>query len=94
MEPERMIEIERNVIEILEARRKEKKITLEALGKAIYPNDASPYMRIQSLRKPMANGRTKRLALGDFMALCEELEVDFVRVLIEGAEKMHTQKEK
>ena len=92
MEIERMIEIERNVMEILEARRKEKKVTLDALGKALYPNDSSPYMRIQSLRKPMANGRTRRLPLGDFMALCEALELDYVRVLFEGAEKIHASK--
>lgn len=87
MEFERMIEIERNIVEIFDARRAELKLSIAALGERIYPNDPSPYMRIQSLRKPQANGKPRRLPVGDFMALCEALELDHVRVLIDAAEK-------
>ena len=87
MEYARMVEIERNIINIFDRRRLELKMSLQTLGEKVYPNDPSPYMRIQGLRKPQANGKPKRLPVGDFMALCEALELDHVRVLIEAAEK-------
>lgn len=86
MEQARMIEIERNIIEIFDKRRQELGMSLQALGGKVYPNDPSPYMRIQGLRKPQANGKPRRLPVGDFMALCEALQLDHVRVLIEAAE--------
>ena len=87
MEPERMIQIEQNIVEILEARRLELKMSVEALGKLVYPNDASPYMRIQAFRKPQSNGKKRRLPVGDFVSMCAALGLDHVRVLIEAAEK-------
>ena len=87
MEFERMVEIERNIVELFEARRKDLNMSIEALGKRVYPNDPSPYMRIQGFRKPQANGKPRRLPVGDFMALCEALNLDHVRVLIEAAER-------
>lgn len=87
MEFARMIEIERNIIDIFDRRRLELKMSIQALGEKVYPSDPSPYMRIQGLRKPQANGKPKRLPVGDFMALCEALELDHVRVLIEAAEQ-------
>ena len=87
MEFERMVEIERNIVEIFDTRRQELKMSLDAFGKKIYPNAPSPYMRIQSLRKPQANGKPRRLPVGDFMAMCEALGLDHVRVLIDAAER-------
>lgn len=87
MELERMLEIERNIMEIFDRRRAELKLSIQALGEKVYPNDPSPYMRIQGLRKPQSNGKPRRLPVGDFMALCKALEIDHVRVLIEAAEK-------
>jgi hypothetical protein len=87
MEYGRMIEIERNIVDIFDARRTELCMTLDAFGKKVYPADHSPYMRIQSLRKPQANGKPRRLPVGDFLAMCEALELDHVRVLIDAAEK-------
>ncbi len=87
MEFERMIEIERNIIEIFEKRRAELKMSIEAVGKAVYPNDPSPYMKMQTLRKPQKNGKPRRLPVGDFMALCQALQLDHVRVLIDAAER-------
>ena len=87
MELERMVEIERNIMEIFEARRSELKMSIEALGKGVYPNEASPYMKVQSLRKPQKNGKPRRLPVGDFMAFCEVLQLDHVRVLIDAAER-------
>ncbi|MBQ7607216.1 MAG: hypothetical protein IJU76_04530 [Desulfovibrionaceae bacterium] len=87
MELERMIEIERNIIQIFDECRAEKNLSIEALGKKVYPHEASPYMKIQSLRKPQKNGKPRRLSVGEFMAICEALELDHVRVLIDAAER-------
>lgn len=87
MEFERMVQIERNIVEIFDARRTELKMSIEALGKKVYPNDPSPYMRIQGFRKPQANGKPRRLPVGDFMAMCQALNLDHVRVLIDAAER-------
>ena len=87
MEYERMIEIERAIVDIFDARRDELGMSIEAFGKKVYPQDPSPRMRIQSLRKPQANGKPRRLPVGDFIAMCEALGMDHVRVLIDAAEK-------
>jgi len=87
MEFERMVQIERNIVEIFDARRTELKMSIEALGKKVYPNDPIPYMRFQGFLKPQANGKPRRLPVGDFMAMCQALELDHVRVLIDAAER-------
>lgn len=87
MEFGRMVEIERNIIDIFDKKRQELKMSIQALGEKVYPNDPSPYMRIQGLRKPQANGKPRRLPVGDFIAICDALELDHVRVLIEAAER-------
>ena len=87
MEFERMVEIERNIVAIFEEKRTSMGMSIEALGKKLYPNDPSPYMKIQALRKPQKNGKPRRLPVGEFMALCEALQLDHVRVLIDAAER-------
>ena len=87
MELERMVEIERNVVQIFDDRRTELKMSIEALGKKVYPNAPSPYMKIQALRKPQKDGKPRRLTLGEFVAICEALGLDHVRVLIDAVER-------
>ena len=81
------VESEQRALEILDAIREQKKMSLAELGRLAFPDDAAPHMRIRALRVEK-NGKKQRLRLGDFRALCVALEEDPIRVLIKAWEDM------
>ncbi len=79
------VESEQKALATLDSIRESKGITLAELGRRAFPDDAAPHMRIRALRVPK-NGKTQRLRLGDFRALCLALGEDPIRVLIRAWE--------
>jgi hypothetical protein len=72
------VEMEAWVINFLDNRRKEKKITVEEWATSVFPG-ASPSaarMRLQGLRKPQgATGKRKRLIFSEFTRMARALDI-------------------
>ena len=83
MEEAMKVELERRVVELFEARRLEKKLTIDDLAKKLYPTIplANARMNINRLRKPQVNGKPKRLSYGDFIDMCIALDLVPERVI-------------
>ena len=77
------VQSEQAALDVLDAIREQKEMTLAELGRKAFPDDAAPHMRIRALRVEK-NGKKQRLRLGDFRAMCEALEEDPIRVLIKA----------
>ena len=81
---ERMrVAFERRAVEIFEKRRKERKMTIDALAAKLYPElpVQNARMHLNRLRKPQVTGKPKRLLYGDFIDMCMALELPPERVL-------------
>ena len=73
--------IEQAIIEVLVARRKEKGLSAEELGKRVFPGAANARMKVQTLTQKQGNGKPRSLKVGEFVNLAMALELDPVRVL-------------
>lgn len=75
---------------LLEKLRNEKGMTLDEIASKVYGGENLPQSRLKlyRLRKPQKDGKTKKLTLSDFVAICEALEVDPVRVLAKNLDKI------
>ncbi|WP_165178134.1 hypothetical protein [Desulfovibrio sp. ZJ369] len=78
MNEARQIEMEAWVIDFLDNRRKEKKMTVEEWATRVFP-DAPPSaarMRLQGLRKPQGStGKRKRLIFSEFTRMARALDI-------------------
>ena len=78
MSESRLIEMEAWVIDFLDARRKEKKMTVEEWAKMVFP-DSTPSaarMKLQGLRKPQgATGKRKRLIFSEFTRMARAVGI-------------------
>lgn len=83
MKEETMILLERLAVERLDEERKRLGLSEEALGTMAYPEAKSPRMKVQALRIKRGNGEPQRLRLGDFIALCEAMNLDPAKVIWE-----------
>ncbi|MBQ7456166.1 MAG: hypothetical protein IJS54_00940 [Desulfovibrio sp.] len=83
MEETMKVALERKVVEVFEARRLEKKMTIDDLARRLYPNlpIANARMNVNRLRKPQVNGKPKRLLFGDFVDICLALDLIPERVI-------------
>ena len=83
MEETMKVALERKVVEVFEARRLEKKMTIDDLARRLYPNlpIANARMHVNRLRKPQVNGKPKRLLFGDFVDICLALDLIPERVI-------------
>ncbi len=75
---------------LLEKLRNEKGMTLDEIASKVYGSENLPQSRLKlyRLRKPQKDGKTKKLTLSDFVAICEALGVDPVRVLAKNLDKV------
>ncbi|WP_022656257.1 hypothetical protein [uncultured Desulfovibrio sp.] len=83
MKEEIIVQIERLAVERLDEERKRLGLSQEALGTRAYPDAKNPYMKVQALRIKRGHGEPQRLRLGDFVALCEAMNLDPGKVLWE-----------
>ena len=83
MNEDTIVQIERLAIERLEEERVHLGLTQKDLGNKAYPDAPNPYMKVQALRIKRGNGKPQRLRLGDFVALCEAMQLDPGKVLWE-----------
>lgn len=83
MNEETIVQVERLAIERLDEERNRLGLSQEALGQKAYPDAKNPYMRVQALRIKRGHGKPQRLRLGDFVALCEAMNLDPGKVLWE-----------
>ena len=85
MEETMKVALERKVVEVFEARRLEKKMTIDDLARRLYPNlpiaIANARMNVNRLRKAQVNGKPKRLLFGDFVDMCLALDLIPERVI-------------
>lgn len=76
MNEARQIEMEAWVIDFLDDRRKEKKMSVEEWAAVVYPGVPSGRMRLQHLRKPQgANGKRKRLLFSEFTRMARAVGI-------------------
>lgn len=83
MKEETIVQLERLAIERLDEERKKLGMSEEAWGAKAYPEAKNPRMKIQPLRIKRGRGEPQRLRLGDFVVLCEALNLDPGKVLWE-----------
>ena len=83
MKEELIVQIERLAVERLDEERKKRGFSEEALGIKAYPEAKNPRMKVQALRIKRGHGEPQRLRLGDFVALCEAMELDPGKILWE-----------
>lgn len=81
IEEEKAVQVERDILDHLEAVKKEKGLTDESWGELAFAGTVNGRRKIQNLKKPQANGRPQRLSVGDFVRLCYPLGVDPTRIL-------------
>ena len=82
MEEARQVEMEGYVIDWLDARRKERGMTVEEWAARVYPGVPSARQRLQHLRKPQgANGKRKRLLYSEFIQMARALEISPAEVV-------------
>ncbi len=75
---------------LLETVRTEKGLSLDEVASKVYGSESLPQSRLKlyRLRKPAENGKTKKLTLEDYVAICNALGVDPVRVLAKNLDKI------
>ena len=83
MKEETMILLERLAVERLDEERKRLGLSEEALGTLAYPGAKNPRMKVQALRIKRGNGEPQRLRLGDFIALCDAMNLDPAKIIWE-----------
>lgn len=83
MNEETIVQLERLAIERLDEERKKLGMSEEAWGAKAYPDAKNPRMKIQPLRIKRGRGEPQRLRLGDFVVLCEALNLDPGKILWE-----------
>ncbi len=83
MNEDMIVQIERLAMERLDEERKSLGLSQEALGIKAYPDAKNPYMKVQALRIKRGHGKPLRLRLGDFVSLCEAMNLDPGKVLWE-----------
>jgi hypothetical protein len=77
-----MLALESHIREVLEARRKEIKMTETELGAKAFPFVADSRRKIQGIRnKTGAGGKPQRLKIGEVMNLCEALGLEWAKVV-------------
>lgn len=83
MDERTRLALERSAVTIFEKRREELGMTLDALASKLYPDipTQNARMHINRLRLPQVTGKPKRLQYGDFIELCQALELVPERVL-------------
>ena len=78
MDEARQIAMEEWVIDFLDARRKEKNLTVEEWAKLVFPDApaSAARMRLQGLRKPQGStGKRKRLIFSEFTRMARALDI-------------------
>lgn len=83
MQEETIVQVERLAVERLEEERKKLGLSDEALGAKAYPGAKNPRMKVQALKIKRGRGEPQRLRLGDFVALCEAMDLDPGKVIWE-----------
>ena len=84
--------IEQAIIEVLSARRKEKGMTAEELGKKVFPSAGNARMKVQALTQKQGNGKPRTLKVGEFVSLSLALDLDPSRVLSNVLDKFEETK--
>lgn len=80
------VKVERDILEYLDALRKEKGLTDEAWGNSAFLGTINGRRKIQNLKKPQSNGQPQKLCISDFVRLCAPLGVDPARILSRALE--------
>lgn len=78
MDEARQIAMEEWVIDFLDRRRKEKKMTVEEWAMCVFPDvpASAARMRLQGLRKPQGStGKRKRLIFSEFTRMARALDI-------------------
>ena len=82
-----MLALESHIREILEARRKEIRMTETELGVKAFPFLADSRRKIQGIRNRSGKAsKPQRLKIGEVMNLCEALGLEWVRVVWKAEE--------
>jgi hypothetical protein len=82
-----MLALESHIRQILEARRKEIRMTETELGQKAFPFAGDSRRKIQGIRnKTGINGKPQRLKIGDVMNLCEALGLEWAKVVWKAEE--------
>ena len=70
--------IEREAMRVIEERRKEKKLTIDDLARALYPEKALPAARmmIQRLRTAQGKKPPRKMDLGEYVELTKAVGLD------------------
>jgi hypothetical protein len=75
--------IEQTAMKIIDAKRKEARITIDDLAKALYPDKpiASGRMMIQRLRKAQGEKPPRKMNLGEFVELARAVNINPLQTL-------------
>ena len=70
--------IEREAMRVIDKKRKEKKLTIDDLAKALYPDKgiAAGRMMVQRLRAPQGDKPPRKMDLGEYVELTKAVGLD------------------
>lgn len=83
MNEDLQMKIEREAMQLFDEVRKSRKpkISVEALASEVFPGDPNGRMIIQRMRRPQANGKTRVMALGEFVKIARALKISPLEAL-------------